>query len=48
MLKYGEFYMPSDFGGYIHISGSKGFKRGGVTAVGKRTRAEFSRWVAAM
>ena len=28
MLKYGEFYLPSDFGGYIHIAGSKFFKRG--------------------
>jgi len=27
MLKYGDFYLPSDLGGYIHIFGSKGFKR---------------------
>ena len=45
MLKYGDFYLPSDLGGYIHISGSKGFKRGSVTAVGKRTTGEFTRWV---
>lgn len=45
MLKYGEFYLPSDFGGYIHISGSTHFTRGGVVAVGKRTRNEFTKWV---
>ncbi len=45
MLKYGEFYLPSDLGGYIHIFGSKGFKRSAVTAVGKRTTTEFTRWV---
>lgn len=45
LLKYGEFYLPSDFGGYIHISGSKFFKRGAVVKVGKRTISEFTRWV---
>lgn len=45
MLKYGDFYLPSDLGGYIHIFGSKGFKRGAITAVGKRTTTEFTRWV---
>jgi len=46
MLKYGEFYLPSDFGGYIHIFGSTYFKRGAVVKVGKRTESEFERWVA--
>jgi|SRR5665647_623700 len=46
MLKYGEFYLPSDFGGYIHIFGSTYFKRGAVVKVGKRTECEFERWVA--
>jgi predicted nucleotide-binding protein len=46
MLKYGDFYLPSDFGGYIHIFGSKFFKRGAVTQVGKRTEKEFGLWVA--
>ncbi len=46
MLKYGDFYLPSDFGGYIHISGSKFFKRGAVVQVGKRTQKEFGAWVA--
>ena len=45
MLKYGEFYLPSDLGGYIHISGSKFFKRGAVVAVGKRTTTEFTHWI---
>ena len=46
MLKYGDFYVPSDFGGYIHIFGSKSFRRAAAVKVGKRTRAEFTRWVA--
>ena len=45
MLKYGEFYLPSDFGGYIHISGSKFFRRGAVVQVGKRTSDDFERWI---
>ena len=48
MLKYGDFYMPSDFGGYIHIFGSSFFKRGAVTQVSKRTEAEFGRWHASL
>ncbi len=46
MLKYGEYYLPSDLGGYIHIFGSKSFRRGDAVKVGERTRAEFTRWVA--
>jgi hypothetical protein len=30
MLKYGDLYLPSDLGGYIHIVGSSYFKRGAV------------------
>jgi predicted nucleotide-binding protein len=45
LLRYGEFYLPSDFGGYIHIAGSKFFKRGAVVKVGKRTLTEFTRWI---
>jgi predicted nucleotide-binding protein len=45
IIKYGEYYLPSDFGGYIHISGSSFFKRGAVTKVGKRTEGEFTRWI---
>ena len=46
MLKYGEFYLPSDLAGYVHITGSTFFKRGKAVQVGKRTRNEFERWVA--
>jgi predicted nucleotide-binding protein len=46
MLKYGEFYLPSDFGGYIHINGSRFFKRSAIVQVGKRTTTEFGTWVA--
>ena len=45
MIKYGEFYLPSDFGGYIHIFGSNGFRRGASNKIGKRTTDEFNRWV---
>jgi predicted nucleotide-binding protein len=46
MLKYGEFYLPTDLGGYIHISGSRSFKRGAAVPLGKRTTRELERWVA--
>lgn len=46
MMKYGDFYLPSDFGGYIHIFGSEFFNRGAAVKVGKRTEREFSNWVA--
>jgi predicted nucleotide-binding protein len=45
LVKYGDFYLPSDLGGYIHIFGSKSFKRGASVRVGKRTTTEFTRWV---
>jgi predicted nucleotide-binding protein len=45
-LKYGDFYLPSDLGGYTHIFGSTYFKRGAVVQVGKRTESEFARWLA--
>jgi predicted nucleotide-binding protein len=45
MMKYGEFFLPSDFGGYIWIAGSKFFKRGAVVQVGKRTKRDFEKWI---
>jgi predicted nucleotide-binding protein len=48
MLKYGDFYLPSDLGGYIHIAGSSRFRRGAAVPVGKRTTGEFERWVSAL
>ncbi len=46
MIKYGEFYLPSDLGGYTHVFGSRTFKRGATVPVGKRTRTDFERWLA--
>ena len=46
MVKYGDFYLPSDFGGYQWIHGSKGFRRGGAQTVSQRTEREFNRWIA--
>lgn len=48
MLKCGEFYLPSDFGGYIHIKGSKFFKRSQAVPIGKGTKQEFDRWITAL
>jgi predicted nucleotide-binding protein len=45
MLKYGDFFLPSDFGGYIYIKGSKAFVRSGVVQVGKETKNAFTKWV---
>jgi predicted nucleotide-binding protein len=46
IIKYGDYYTPSDLGGYIHVFGSSYFKRGSAVAVGKRTEREFERWIA--
>lgn len=35
MLKYGNSYLPSALGGYVHIYGSRYFKRSAVVKVGK-------------
>jgi len=48
MLKYGDFYLPSDLGGYIHIHGSSGFRRNRAQVIGKRTTEEFTRWIQAL
>jgi len=45
IVKYGEFYLPSDLAGYIHIAGSSSFRRGSAAKVGKRTKEEFVRWI---
>lgn len=45
MVKYGEFYLPSDFGGYIHIFGSSTFRRSAAVKISARTKADFSRWL---
>jgi len=48
MVRYGEFYLPSDLGGYIHIAGSRSFRRGAAVPVGKRTTRELERWITAL
>ena len=48
MVKYGDFYLPSDLGGYIHIAGSRSFRRSAAVPIGKRTEREFERWIAAL
>lgn len=45
MISYGTFFLPSDLGGYIHIYGSKFFKKGKSVPVGVRTKDEFTRWI---
>jgi predicted nucleotide-binding protein len=45
MLKYGDVFLPSDLGGYLHITGSKFFEPGKTVIVGKRTTEEFQRWI---
>src|SRR5438128_975830 len=45
MVKYGDFFLPSDFGGYIWITGSKFFKRSAVVQVGRRTKTDFKKWI---
>jgi predicted nucleotide-binding protein len=45
VVRYGQFYLPSDLGGYIHINGSKRFARGAAVKVGKQTKTEFERWL---
>ena len=48
LAKYGKVNLPSDLGGYIHVTGSDFFKPGFGVAVGKRTKKEFDRWVDAL
>jgi Predicted nucleotide-binding protein containing TIR -like domain len=45
MIRYGDLYLPSDLGGYVHIFGSRSFRRGGTVQVGQRTQRDFARWI---
>lgn len=45
VVRYGEVYLPSDLSGYVHITGSKFFKRGACVGVGKRTKRDFEKWL---
>ncbi len=44
MIKYGDYYIPPDFGGYIWIAGSPEFTSGHMVEVGADTKAEFLAW----
>jgi predicted nucleotide-binding protein len=44
MVRYGEFFLPSDFGGYIWIPASASFKRSAVVQVGAGTKTAFKKW----
>lgn len=46
-IKYGDVYLPSDLAGYVHIYGSRSFQKDEAMRVGKRTRRDFERWLAA-
>jgi len=46
VIKYGDYYLPSDLGGYIHISGSKFSQPGKIAQIGKRTKDDFGKWIA--
>ncbi len=45
VVKYGDFYLPSDLGGYIHISGSKFSQNGKIAPIGKKTKTDFEKWI---
>lgn len=45
IVKYSDFYLPSDLGGYIHIYGSGWFKANHGTPASQQTKNEFERWV---
>jgi hypothetical protein len=45
VVRYGQIYLPSNLGGYIHITGSERFTPRRAVPVGKRTRSEFERWL---
>lgn len=44
MIRYGDFYLPSDLQGYIHINGGSYFKAGNAVPASKKTKQEFGRW----
>jgi predicted nucleotide-binding protein len=48
MACYGDFYLPSDLGGYIHISGSSFFKSSYAVPNSKKTKQDFQKWVSSI
>lgn len=45
IVKYGDYYLPSDLGGYIHIFGARGFRRNQGNPPSRRTKNEFQSWI---
>lgn len=45
ILKYGDFYLPSDLGGHIYIYGGTKFKRGRAFKLLNRTTQQFAKWI---
>ena len=48
IVKYGEYHLPNNLDGYIHIFGSKSFNRNRALPVSRRTHSEFARWLPAV
>jgi predicted nucleotide-binding protein len=47
VIRYGQVYLPSDLGGYIHINGSKRFSPAKPIKIGKQTKTAFEYWLGA-
>ena len=45
MVKYGEFFIPSNLNGYIYIPGSQFSERNKSAPVSKKTKQEFEKWL---
>jgi predicted nucleotide-binding protein len=45
LVRYGNVHLPSNLGGYIHITGSKYFTSNRSVKVSKKTKTEFERWL---
>jgi predicted nucleotide-binding protein len=46
-IKYGSVHLPSDLGGYVHISGRRSFSENQAKSVSKKTKKDFERWLVA-
>ncbi len=45
ILKYGDFYLPTDLSGYIWIHGHDKFSRSRALKVTDRTKKGFTKWI---
>ncbi len=46
IIRYNDFYTPTDLAGYTHIMGSEFFRAGKAASVGRKTESSFNRWLA--